>query len=52
MVSDRNSCTTTVTASIISTITGTWPKDEKISGIRPSAMSPFGSSIFWVMDPP
>ncbi|MNW10753.1 hypothetical protein D3C71_2080340 [compost metagenome] len=52
MVSDRKSCTTTVTASMINTITGTWPSEEKTSGIRPSAISPFGSSIFWVIDPP
>ncbi|MNJ77964.1 hypothetical protein D3C77_755890 [compost metagenome] len=52
MVSDRNNCTTIVTASIISTITGTWPSAEKMSGMSPSAISPFGNSIFWVIDPP
>ncbi|MNP72578.1 hypothetical protein D3C76_1691610 [compost metagenome] len=52
MVSDRKSCMITVTASIISTITGTWPNVENTSGITPSAISPFDSTIFWVIEPP
>ncbi|MBD3703385.1 hypothetical protein IE985_16125 [Klebsiella pneumoniae] len=52
MVNDSASWATSVTTSMIMTMVGTCPSAPKAAGIVPSAISPLGSTMFSVIDPP
>ena len=52
VVSDRPNCARIVTTSMTITMVGTCPSRLNAAGMVPSAMSPLGSTMFSVIDPP
>ena len=52
VVNDSASWATSVTTSMMMTIVGTWPRAPNAAGMVPSAISPLGSTMFSVIDPP